>query len=299
MKRIITLLSALAAALLLAVTAFAATLPGTAKCTITPSDTRVSGNTATVTYTITVTPPQGQQLGVFSVQLQPSQGLTLATSWDDANGNHLIDYVDDLLYNDSTRQGIFATYGYTAKTGYFAAVGTTPDRRMSDEATILTIQATMPADKAGTYTLNAEFIAALDGSGDVYTAQVITTPVTISAPGQTPTVDNTPVITETNADTPASGSKDTAAAGNTPTTATGDTAPTGGSATDPTTGDTTGNTPAAADPPADGSTPTGAAPANTGATDADTPATSTPWLLPAILLTLAALACVLLLKKKK
>ena len=204
MKRIITLLSALAAALLLAVSAFAATLPGTAKCTITPSDTRVSGNTATVTYTITVTPPQGQQLGVFSVQLQPSQGLTLATSWEDANGNPLIDYVDDLIYNDSTRQGIFATYGYTAKTGYFAAVGTTPDRRMSDEATILTIQATMPADKAGTYTLNAEFIAALDGSGDVYTAQVITTPVTISAPGQTPTVDKTPVITETTADTPAS-----------------------------------------------------------------------------------------------
>lgn len=297
MKRIITLLSALAAALLLAVSAFAATLPGTAKCTITPSDTRVSGNTATVTYTITVTPPQGQQLGVFSVQLQPSQGLTLATSWEDANGNPLIDYVDDLIYNDSTRQGIFATYGYTAKTGYFAAVGTTPDRRMSDEATILTIQATMPADKAGTYTLNAEFIAALDGSGDVYTAQVITTPVTISAPGQTPTVDNTPVITETNADTPASGSKDPAAADSTPTTATGDTAPTGGSVTDPTTGDTIGNTPAAADTPADGSTPTDAAPADTGATDTDT--ASVPWLLPAILLTLAALACALLLKKKK
>lgn len=298
MKRIITLLSALAAALLLAVSAFAATLPGTAKCTITPSDTRVSGNTATVTYTITVTPPQGQQLGVFSVQLQPSQGLTLATSWEDANGNPLIDYVDDLIYNDSTRQGIFATYGYTAKTGYFAAVGTTPDRRMSDEATILTIQATMPADKAGTYTLNAEFIAALDGSGDVYTAQVITTPVTISAPGQTPTVDKTPVITETNADTPTSGSKDSTGAG-----ATGDTAPTSGSTTDPATGNTTvdptGNTPAAADTPADGSTPTDAAPADTGAADTDTPTASTPWLLPAILLTLAALACVLLLKKKK
>mgnify|MGYP004647854151 CR=1 FL=1 len=297
MKRIITLLSALAAALLLAVSAFAATLPGTAKCTITPSDTRVSGNTVTVTYTITVTPPQGQQLGVFSVQLQPSQGLTLATSWEDANGNRVIDYVDDLTFNKYQPDGVFATYDYTPQTGYFAAVGTTPDRRMSDEATILTIQATMPADKAGTYTLNAEFIAALDGSGDVYTAQVITTPVTISAPGQTPTVDNTPVITETNADTPASGSKDTAAAGNTPTTAPGDTAPTDGSATDPTTGDTTGNTPAAADTPADGSTPTDAAPANTEATDTDT--ASVPWLLPAILLTLAALACALLLKKKK
>ena len=301
MKRIITLLSALAAALLLAVSAFAATLPGTAKCTITPSDTRVSGNTATVTYTITVTPPQGQQLGVFSVQLQPSQGLTLATSWEDANGNRVIDYVDDLTFNKYQPDGVFATYDYTPQTGYFAAVGTTPDRRMSDEATILTIQATMPADKAGTYTLNAEFIAALDGSGDVYTAQVITTPVTISAPGQPPTVDNTPVITETTADTPASGSKDPAAAGNTPTTATGDTAPTGGSTTDPTTGNTTvdptGNTPAAADTPADGSTPTDAAPANTEATDTDT--ASVPWLLPAILLTLAALACALLLKKKK
>ena len=303
MKRIITLLSALAAALLLAVSAFAATLPGTAKCTITPSDTRVSGNTATVTYTITVTPPQGQQLGVFSVQLQPSQGLTLATNFY-ADGQAVITYGDSKLdYDEVSETGIFATYGYTPQTGYFAAVGTTPDRRMSDEATILTIQATMPADKAGTYTLNAEFIAALDGSGDVYTAQVITTPVTISAPGQTPTVDNTPVITETNADTPASGSKDStgAAAGSPPTSTPGDTAPTGGSTTDPTTGNTTvdptGNTPAAADTPADGSTPTDAAPADTGATDTDT--ASVPWLLPAILLPLAALACALLLKKKK
>lgn len=104
-----------------------------------------------------------------------------------------------LSYSPATEKGIFDLYGYTAKTGYFAAVGTTPDRRMTEEATVLTIQATMPANKDGTYTLGAEFIAALDGSGDVYTAQVITTPVAITG-GQEPVAEDTPVITETNGD---------------------------------------------------------------------------------------------------
>lgn len=49
MKRIITLVLTLAALLVLTVTACADTIPGTAKLTITPTDTKVSGDTATVT----------------------------------------------------------------------------------------------------------------------------------------------------------------------------------------------------------------------------------------------------------
>lgn len=213
MKRITTLLLTAAALLLVTVTAFADTIPGTAKCTITPTDTKVDGNTATVTYSVTVTPPEGKELGVFSVRLQPSEGMTLAKDWKDASGNRTIGFVDDLTYNQSRPNGIFATFDYTPETGYFAAVGTTPERRMSEKATILTIQATMPADKAGTYTLGAEFIAALDGSGDVYTARVETNPVTISGKKDAPVIDETPVVTETDADTPAASDGDPAGAG--------------------------------------------------------------------------------------
>ena len=201
-KRLMLALTTALLLTLLTVTAYAGTIPGTAKLTITPTETKVSGDTATVTYSVTVTPPEGKALGVFSVQLQPSVGMTLA---QDASG---LTYGDgNLGYSAIDRTGIFEMYGYTASTGYFAAVGTTPDRRMTEEATILTIQATMPANKNGVYTLNAEFIAALDGSGDVYTAQVITTPVAISN-GQEPQPEKTPVITETDGD-------DLAAAANT------------------------------------------------------------------------------------
>ncbi len=71
---------------LLTVMAYAGTIPGTAKPTITPTETKVSGDSATVTYSVTVTPPEGKALGVFSVQLKPSAGMTLA---QDASGPHL------------------------------------------------------------------------------------------------------------------------------------------------------------------------------------------------------------------
>lgn len=217
MKRIITLVLTLAALLVLTVTACADTIPGTAKLTITPTDTKVSGDIATVTYSVTVTPPEGKELGVFSVQLQPSDGMTLAKDWKDSKGNRVINYVDDLTFNKYQPDGVFATFDYTPQTGYFAAVGTTPERRMSKEATILTIQATMPANKSGTYTLNAEFIAALDGSGDVYTAQVSTTPVTISN-GKEPVADKTPVVTETDGSGNTTNTNDTTGAANNGTT---------------------------------------------------------------------------------
>lgn len=287
MKRIITLVLTLAALLVLTVTACADTIPGTAKLTITPTDTKVSGDTATVTYSVTVTPPEGKELGVFSVQLQPSDGMTLT---QDTSG---ITYGDgSLSYSPATRKGIFEIYGYTAKTGYFAAAGTTEDRRMSQEATVLTIQATMPANKSGTYTLNAEFIAALDGSGDVYTAQVSTTPVTVSGGDKAPVADKTPVVTETDGSGNTTNTSDTTGAANNGTT------PNGGTTTDGTAPNGTapdGTTPDSTAP--DGTTPDGTTP--NGSTDAPTTGSSPVlWIVLAAAL-IAAAVIVIVVKKKK
>lgn len=289
MKRIITLVLTLAALLVLTVTACADTIPGTAKLTITPTDTKVSGDTATVTYSVTVTPPEGKELGVFSVQLQPSDGMTLT---QDTGG---ITYGDgSLSYSPATRKGIFEIYGYTAKTGYFAAAGTTEDRRMSKEATVLTIQATMPANKSGTYTLNAEFIAALDGSGDVYTAQVSTTPVTVSGGDKAPVADKTPVITETDGSGNTTNTSDTTGAANNGTTPNGGGTTTDGTAPNGTAPD--GTTPDSTAP--DGTTPDGATP--NGGTNDTAPTGSSPvlWIVLAAAL-IAAAVIVIVVKKKK
>ena len=289
MKRIITLVLTLAALLVLTVTACADTIPGTAKLTITPTDTKVSGDTATVTYSVTVTPPEGKELGVFSVQLQPSDGMTLT---QDTSG---ITYGDgSLSYSPATKKGIFEIYGYTAKTGYFAAAGTTEDRRMSKEATVLTIQATMPANKSGTYTLNAEFIAALDGSGDVYTAQVSTTPVTVSGGDKAPVADKTPVITETDGSGNTTNTSDTTGAANNGTTPNGGGTTTDGTAPNGTAPD--GTTPDSTAP--DGTTRNGTTP--NGGTNDTAPTGSSPvlWIVLAAAL-IAAAVIVIVVKKKK
>lgn len=289
MKRIITLVLTLAALLVLTVTACADTIPGTAKLTITPTDTKVSGDTATVTYSVTVTPPEGKELGVFSVQLQPSDGMTLT---QDTSG---ITYGDgSLSYSPATKKGIFEIYGYTAKTGYFAAAGTTEDRRMSKEATVLTIQATMPANKSGTYTLNAEFIAALDGSGDVYTAQVSTTPVTVSGGDKAPVADKTPVITKTDGSGNTTNTSDTTGAANNGTTPNGGGTTTDGTAPNGTASD--GTTPDSTAP--DGTTPDGTTP-NGGTNDTATTGSSPIlWIVLAAAL-IAAVVIVIVVKKKK
>ena len=48
---------------------------------------------------------------------------------------------------------------------------------MTESAEILTITATIPAGSTGTFTLDAEFVAAPDGSGTTYTPKVDSTPV--------------------------------------------------------------------------------------------------------------------------
>ena len=285
------LLLALTTALLLTlltVTAYAGTIPGTAKLTIAPTETKVSGDTATVTYSVTVTPPEGKELGVFSVRLQPSDGMTLSQNTNDMT------YGDgSLSYSPATEKGIFDMYGYTAKTGYFAAVGTTPDRRMTQEATILTIQATMPANKDGTYTLGAEFIAAVDGSGDVYTAQVVTTPVTITGGGE-PVAEKTPIITETDGDDLA------AAAGTAQPDGTADGAANGsgtaGNGTAPDAADG-GDTAVPDGSAAGGSENTVSGAASDGAEGKQSSAAL--WIILAVVIVAAAVAVLVLKKKKK
>lgn len=58
---------------------------------------------------------------------------------------------------------------------------------MTESAAILTITATIPAGSTGTFTLDAEFVAAPDGSGTTYTPQVDSTPVTVKGTGGTGT----------------------------------------------------------------------------------------------------------------
>lgn len=285
-KKLLALFCAWMMAGALSVSACAATIDGTAKLTITPTEPKVSGDTATVTYELTVTPPEGKELGVFSIQLQPSEGMELAENFSSGN-ERTITYGDGKLkYDEVSKTGIFAIYAYTPQTGYFAAVGTTPERRMSQEAKVLTIQATMPADKAGTYTLNAEFIAALDGSGDVYTAQVSTTPVTVSA-GKAPVADKTPQITETNGETLPNrdNSSDSAASGY--GTASG-TAGSGGAAANGTGGTNGAN---GTNNAATGGITAPAEETNSGST--------LPWIIGGAAVVIIALAAVLVLRRKK
>ena len=54
---------------------------------------------------------------------------------------------------------------------------------MTASAEILTITATIPAGSTGTFTLDAEFVAAPDGSGTTYTPRVDSTPVTVKGTG--------------------------------------------------------------------------------------------------------------------
>lgn len=289
-KRLMLALTTALLLTLLTITAYAGTIPGTAKLTITPTETKVSGDTATVTYSVTVTPPEGKALGVFSIQLQSSAGMTLT---QDANGITMGD--GSLSYSPATEKGIFDLYGYTAKTGYFAAVGTTPDRRMTEEATVLTIQATMPANKDGTYTLGAEFIAALDGSGDVYTAQVVTTPVAITG-GQEPVAEETPVITETNGDdlkTDANTAPD-GTSGNGNGAAGGDTAGAGDTAN----GSGTANDGAAVSDGVTGGDAASPADGSTSGGQEKQSGSAALWIVLAVVIAAAATA-VLVMKKKK
>ena len=157
----------------------------TATLTITPDKTEVTadGNDIQVVFTVTVAPPQGKELGVFSFRLKPSGTMTLPKSFK-VDGERVITYESlDLEYDINTDKGVFRTYEYTPGSCFFAAVGSSEGRRMTESAAILTIAATIPAGSTGTFTLDAEFVAAPDGSGTTYTPRVDSTPVTVKGTG--------------------------------------------------------------------------------------------------------------------
>lgn len=180
-KKKVSLLLALWLALSGVVTAAAA---DKAVLTITPDTTSVTAGTQAteILYTITLTPPAGCQVGVFSFQLRPSGQMTLPADFT-VDDREMIAYIDDTLaYNGRTGEGIFSTYEYTPASGFFAAVGSTADHRMTAPAEIMTIRVAVPAGVSGAFVLDADFIIAPDGSGVTYAAEVETQPVLIHAP---------------------------------------------------------------------------------------------------------------------
>lgn len=168
-------------AILLAVPAAAA---DTATLTITPDKTALTADGAAqqITYTVTVTPPPGKEIGVFSFRLKPSGDMQLPTAFKEGDQRVITYESPDLEYNINTDSGVFRTYEYTPESRFFAAVGSLAEKRMKDEAKILTITATVPAGSSGAYVLDAEFTAAPDGSGESYIARVDTAPVMVTAP---------------------------------------------------------------------------------------------------------------------
>lgn len=179
------LICAILSGLLLLGTAVTAWAEDTATLTITPDKTEVTadGSAVQVKFTVTVSPPEGKELGVFSFRLKPSGDMTLPGSFKE-NGEAVITYAKNTLpYDVTTGKGVFRTYEYTPGSCFFAAVGSTEGNRMTEGAEILTITATIPAGSTGTFTLDAEFVAAPDGSGATYTPKVDSTPVTVKGTG--------------------------------------------------------------------------------------------------------------------
>lgn len=169
-----------------------------ATLSIVPDQTEITtdGSATKITYTVTVTPPQGQEIGVFSFRLKPSGNMTLPDSFK-VDGERVISYGSpELEYDQNEGTGVFNTYEYTPSGNFFAAVGSTEGSRMTDEAIVLTITATVPAGSTGAYLLDAEFIAAPDGSGQTYAAKVTTMPVLITDPNGGNTSGSTVIISD-------------------------------------------------------------------------------------------------------
>ena len=181
-NRIMKLLAALCLGLTMVTTAWA---EDTATLTITADKAEVSasGEPVAVTYTFRVTPPAGQEIGVFSIRLLPPEEMQLPGGDD---GEQI--WVNEaLLYSNFNRSGVFRTFEYTPESRFFAAVGSSPGKRMKEAADMLQVTATIPGGVYGSFTMDAEFIAAPDGSGESFTPVVQPARVTVIGPGGTST----------------------------------------------------------------------------------------------------------------
>lgn len=177
-NRIGTLLASLCLAMLLTGNARA---EDAATLTITADSAEIRGGGApvSVVFTFHVAPPAGQEIGVFSIRLLPTEGMTLSD--EDVWVN------ETLAYSNFNRSGVFRTFEYTPQSRFFAAVGSSPGQRMKEAADVLQVTATIPGGVYGSFTMDAEFIAAPDGSGVSFTPVVHTATVTVTSPGGTST----------------------------------------------------------------------------------------------------------------
>lgn len=103
----------LAVILLLSITT--ALAADSATLSIVPDQTEITtdGSATKITYTVTVTPPQGQEIGVFSFRLKPSGNMTLPDSFK-VDGERVISYGSpELEYDQNEGTGVFNTYEYT------------------------------------------------------------------------------------------------------------------------------------------------------------------------------------------
>lgn len=134
-------------------------------------------NDVQVKYTISVVPKSGIKIGAISFKLAAPEGMTLGTEYETGYTE------EDLKYDKRTKKGIFDVFaGYDPDNGQvYSATGTTEDRCITAEQKLMTIRATIAADKIGKVSLAITNLALGKVSGDGnWSSNADVTPVEIS-----------------------------------------------------------------------------------------------------------------------
>ena len=193
MKKITALLLTVAMIFSLAVVPASAAEPDV-KLKITPNVTSVDTETgdAEVEYTISIEVKDSTvKIGSIQFELAPPSGMTLPTKFKDGS-NVLIKYnKSEWVYDEVEDSGIYSLCGYTPSTRRFVAGGTTEERALNTNKTVMVIKATIKAGTTGSLTLcdNASVVPSgdtsyfktefgkTDGGSVKWTYAVETTPV--------------------------------------------------------------------------------------------------------------------------
>ena len=146
--------------------------------------------TADVIYTITLD-PHGKEVAAFQFKLKEPEGMTLAknklpAAETNQGGDGYWIATKALKYKEDedtgAKTGYFTIFEYTASTGCFGASGTSPENRITTEAVIMTIKATVDISTAKTYLLGVtEFISAPNGEAGYPVADPIVDSVVVKA----------------------------------------------------------------------------------------------------------------------
>ena len=159
--------------------------------TVTASKTEldVSEGTADVIYTVSLN-PNGNNICAFQFELTAPDSMKLTQDKAKKEGaegywiNNKLRYVEE--YNED---GLFTTFEYAPKTGYFGASGGLADRCLTETATIMTIKATVDVSNAKTYTLGvSKFICYGAGSVNFGGAAPVVTDVVVKGAAHTCTL---------------------------------------------------------------------------------------------------------------